>query len=154
MVWDHISSNTSILPTLPQVWDHTKINIPTLPTPLQVWDHIFLGKAAPGGCAVPSDLLAKMRQEFEYWYPFDLRVSGKVGVCGCGCGCGCVCACVYVYVCVCVCVCVRVCVCVWAAHAGVVGRIGVLLRVAGVGRGCRGQMRGAPCAAGCRVLCC
>ena len=29
-------------------------------------------------CKLPADLLAKMRREFEYWYPFDLRVSGKV----------------------------------------------------------------------------
>lgn len=26
---------------------------------------------------VPLLLLQKMRREFEYWYPFDLRVSGK-----------------------------------------------------------------------------
>jgi leucyl-tRNA synthetase len=45
---------------------------------LQVWDHIFLGKPAPANCAIPADLLARMRREFEYWYPFDLRVSGKV----------------------------------------------------------------------------
>ncbi len=25
----------------------------------------------------PVSLLQKMRREFEYWYPFDLRVSGK-----------------------------------------------------------------------------
>jgi len=43
----------------------------------EVWDHIFLGKPAPANCAVPPELLAKMKQEFEYWYPFDLRVSGK-----------------------------------------------------------------------------
>ena len=26
---------------------------------------------------MPLLLLQKMRREFEYWYPFDLRVSGK-----------------------------------------------------------------------------
>lgn len=52
----------------------------------QVWDHIFLGKPAPANSAVPPELLAKMQREFEYWYPFDLRVSGKVCVCVCLCG--------------------------------------------------------------------
>lgn len=66
-------------------------------THAQVWDHIFLGKPAPSDCAVPADLLAKMRQEFEYWYPFDLRVSGKVcAECACA-------ECVYVCAtCICV----------------------------------------------------
>lgn len=44
-----------------------------------VWDHIFLDKPAPAECAIPADVLARMKREFEYWYPFDLRVSGKVG---------------------------------------------------------------------------
>lgn len=26
---------------------------------------------------VPEEKLAVMRKEFSYWYPFDLRVSGK-----------------------------------------------------------------------------
>lgn len=39
---------------------------------------MFLGKPAPEGCKVPAELLARMRREFEYWYPWDLRVSGKV----------------------------------------------------------------------------
>lgn len=43
----------------------------------QVWDYIFLGGPLPAGCALPEALLARMRREFEYWYPFDLRVSGK-----------------------------------------------------------------------------
>jgi len=43
----------------------------------EVWDHIFLDKAAPADCAIPTPLLQRMRQEFNYWYPFDLRVSGK-----------------------------------------------------------------------------
>lgn len=44
----------------------------------QVWDYIFLGKEAPKDCAIAPEALATMRREFEYWYPFDLRVSGKV----------------------------------------------------------------------------
>ncbi|KXZ46771.1 hypothetical protein GPECTOR_41g736 [Gonium pectorale] len=43
----------------------------------EVWDYIFLGKEAPKDCAIAPDALAAMRREFEYWYPFDLRVSGK-----------------------------------------------------------------------------
>jgi methionyl-tRNA synthetase len=42
-----------------------------------VWDALFLGKDLPVGHAFPSDTLAKMRTEFNFWYPFDLRVSGK-----------------------------------------------------------------------------
>jgi len=45
-----------------------------------VFNYIFLGKPFPAGAppsAVPSALLQAMRDEFEYWYPFDLRVSAK-----------------------------------------------------------------------------
>jgi len=42
----------------------------------EVWDHVFLDAAAPTTSIVPA-ALAKMRKEFSYWYPLDLRVSGK-----------------------------------------------------------------------------
>ena len=47
-----------------------------------VWDYVYVTgaphpAAVDGSCAVPDDLLAKMRAEFQYWYPMDLRVSGK-----------------------------------------------------------------------------
>lgn len=42
-----------------------------------VWDHVFLGAPVPADCDIPADKLAAMRREFEYWYPMDLRVSGK-----------------------------------------------------------------------------
>ncbi|GJP49314.1 hypothetical protein CLOM_g8539 [Closterium sp. NIES-68] len=42
-----------------------------------LWDHLLLGAPKPADCPVPDDLLQHARQEFEYWYPFDLRVSGK-----------------------------------------------------------------------------
>lgn len=44
-----------------------------------VWDHILLGKALPADYdhAIPQATLDKMRGEFTYWYPVDLRVSGK-----------------------------------------------------------------------------
>jgi len=42
------------------------------------WNYIFRKGSYPeGGCSVPKEKLDKMRHEFEYWYPFDLRVSGK-----------------------------------------------------------------------------
>jgi len=41
-----------------------------------VWDHIFLGSAKPE-TTIPDSALAKLRREFMYWYPLDLRVSGK-----------------------------------------------------------------------------
>lgn len=41
-----------------------------------VWDYIFQGGPMPD-TTIPVELLEKMRQEFEYWYPFSLRVSGK-----------------------------------------------------------------------------
>ncbi|KAL0910696.1 hypothetical protein M5K25_018777 [Dendrobium thyrsiflorum] len=42
----------------------------------EVWDYIFVGGQSPTS-DIPSSILNQMRQEFEYWYPFDLRVSGK-----------------------------------------------------------------------------
>eukprot|EP01059_Diplonema_ambulator_P019265 TRINITY_DN3224_c0_g1_i1.p1 TRINITY_DN3224_c0_g1~~TRINITY_DN3224_c0_g1_i1.p1 ORF type:complete len:1186 (+),score=512.68 TRINITY_DN3224_c0_g1_i1:54-3560(+) len=42
-----------------------------------VFDYIFLRGAYPEGCKIPEEKLATMRGEFEYFYPMDLRVSGK-----------------------------------------------------------------------------
>jgi len=45
-----------------------------------VFNFIFLGKDLPEGVTsggISPELLGKMRAEFEYWYPFDLRVSAK-----------------------------------------------------------------------------
>ena len=44
----------------------------------EVWDYIFF-KATPfpGKCGISKEKLDKMRREFQYWYPVDLRVSGK-----------------------------------------------------------------------------
>lgn len=42
------------------------------------WDYVMLGKKAPeGDLLVDTALLDKLRKEFLYWYPVDLRVSGK-----------------------------------------------------------------------------
>ncbi|KAK1567022.1 hypothetical protein Q3G72_007314 [Acer saccharum] len=43
----------------------------------EVWDFLFCGGPYPESSDIPSSILNKMKQEFEYWYPFDLRVSGK-----------------------------------------------------------------------------
>lgn len=42
-----------------------------------VWDHVLLGGPVPADCGIAPELLQRMRREFEFWYPFDLRVSGK-----------------------------------------------------------------------------
>ncbi|PON97504.1 Leucyl-tRNA synthetase, class Ia, archaeal/eukaryotic cytosolic [Trema orientale] len=43
----------------------------------EVWDFIFCGGPYPNSSVISSSILNKMKQEFEYWYPFDIRVSGK-----------------------------------------------------------------------------
>lgn len=42
-----------------------------------VWDYIFCGGPFPKSSDISPSLLDRMKLEFEYWYPFDLRVSGK-----------------------------------------------------------------------------
>lgn len=42
-----------------------------------VWDYFFQGGEKPADCSIPDELLQKARAEFDYWYPFNLRVSGK-----------------------------------------------------------------------------
>ncbi|KAJ9137922.1 Leucyl-tRNA synthetase [Pleurostoma richardsiae] len=42
----------------------------------EVWDYIF-HRADTVSSDIPREDLEAMRREFEYWYPFDIRVSGK-----------------------------------------------------------------------------
>lgn len=42
-----------------------------------VWDAVLLGAPLPAASAFPRELLERMRREYAFWYPFDLRVSGK-----------------------------------------------------------------------------
>ncbi|CAJ2511877.1 Uu.00g075020.m01.CDS01 [Anthostomella pinea] len=46
-----------------------------------VWDYIFcrreLGDDVLSGSSIPKETLQTMRREFEYFYPLDIRVSGK-----------------------------------------------------------------------------
>ena len=44
---------------------------------VQVWDYIFLEGREPQTCKIPSQTLKAMRQEFNFWYPFDLRVHSS-----------------------------------------------------------------------------
>ncbi|EDR29663.1 leucyl-tRNA synthetase, cytoplasmic, putative [Entamoeba dispar SAW760] len=43
----------------------------------EVWDYLFAEKEIPENTTIPKETLTKMKQEFEYWYPFDVRVTGK-----------------------------------------------------------------------------
>ncbi|KAJ8911845.1 hypothetical protein NQ315_003323 [Exocentrus adspersus] len=44
----------------------------------EVWDYVFYKDAKyPSGCGIKKESLDHMKREFEYWYPVDLRVSGK-----------------------------------------------------------------------------
>uniref|UniRef100_A0A803MT29 leucine--tRNA ligase n=1 Tax=Chenopodium quinoa TaxID=63459 RepID=A0A803MT29_CHEQI len=42
-----------------------------------VWDFLFCSGPYPDSSDIDSNVLKSMKREFEYWYPFDLRVSGK-----------------------------------------------------------------------------
>jgi leucyl-tRNA synthetase len=42
----------------------------------EVWDYIFTRTSSPPS-ALPLDTLHTLRRSFEYWYPLDLRSSGK-----------------------------------------------------------------------------
>ena len=42
-----------------------------------VWSYIFLDGEYPEGCAIAEEKLKVLRNEFNYWYPMDLRCSGK-----------------------------------------------------------------------------
>lgn len=44
----------------------------------EVWDYIFFSNAPlPKKCRIPKETLNLLRKEFNYWYPLDLRCSGK-----------------------------------------------------------------------------
>jgi leucyl-tRNA synthetase len=47
----------------------------------EVWDYVFARRELSDdilqGSGISKEALASMRREFEYWYPLDLRVSGK-----------------------------------------------------------------------------
>lgn len=43
----------------------------------EVWDYIFYKNCPFPKTDIPQITLDKLKREFEYWYPVDLRVSGK-----------------------------------------------------------------------------
>ncbi|MCL4121792.1 UNVERIFIED_CONTAM: hypothetical protein GTU68_057055 [Idotea baltica] len=43
----------------------------------EVWDYIFLQSDKIPATSINREVINKMRQEFKYWYPVDMRVSGK-----------------------------------------------------------------------------
>uniref|UniRef100_A0A8W4FL12 leucine--tRNA ligase n=1 Tax=Sus scrofa TaxID=9823 RepID=A0A8W4FL12_PIG len=43
----------------------------------EVWDYIFFKEAPFPKTQIPKEKLDQLKQEFEFWYPVDLRVSGK-----------------------------------------------------------------------------
>lgn len=44
----------------------------------EVWDYVFFKNAKfPSNTAIKKKALDQLKREFEYWYPCDLRVSGK-----------------------------------------------------------------------------
>ena len=42
-----------------------------------VWDYIFFKSAPFPKTDIPRGTLDKLRAEFQYWYPVDMRSSGK-----------------------------------------------------------------------------
>ena len=42
-----------------------------------VWDYIFFKTAPVPKTDIPRGTLDRLRQEFQYWYPVDMRSSGK-----------------------------------------------------------------------------
>ncbi|KAL0222112.1 hypothetical protein RCL1_001966 [Eukaryota sp. TZLM3-RCL] len=42
-----------------------------------VWDYIMLNREYPENCGIELEKLNTLKNEFEYFYPVDLRVSGK-----------------------------------------------------------------------------
>jgi len=42
-----------------------------------VWNYVFLGQGDAESLPIPSSVARAMRREFLYWYPLNLRVSGK-----------------------------------------------------------------------------
>lgn len=43
----------------------------------EVFDYIFLRHSPPTDSTIPLAVLQQLRAEFEYWYPVDVRASGK-----------------------------------------------------------------------------
>jgi leucyl-tRNA synthetase len=42
-----------------------------------VWDYIFFKEASLPKTTIPKEKLSTLKKVFNFWYPVDLRVSGK-----------------------------------------------------------------------------
>ena len=43
----------------------------------EVWDYVFFQESPFPNTSIQREKLDRMKKEFSYWYPVDLRVSGK-----------------------------------------------------------------------------
>ncbi|EPY50222.1 cytoplasmic leucine-tRNA ligase Lrs1 [Schizosaccharomyces cryophilus OY26] len=43
----------------------------------EVWDYVFRDSSKPVNTSISDEALFKLRREFQYFYPFDIRASGK-----------------------------------------------------------------------------
>ncbi|KAK5112029.1 hypothetical protein LTR62_004563 [Meristemomyces frigidus] len=44
----------------------------------EIWDYLFCRTdTIPSSTSIKKETLERMRREFEYWYPLDVRISGK-----------------------------------------------------------------------------
>ncbi len=64
-------SDSTIYMSMYTIW-HILKNVPIENVDDKLFDYVFLGIGEPR-----NELEKKMREEFAYWYPFDLRNSGK-----------------------------------------------------------------------------
>lgn len=42
-----------------------------------VWEFLFRNGPFPASTTIPKETLEKLKREFNYWYPVDIRISGK-----------------------------------------------------------------------------
>lgn len=60
---------------------HLVVKLPIELVTKELWDYIFFAKNDEPGYSVGNekydDIIKSMKKEFNYWYPLDLRVSGK-----------------------------------------------------------------------------
>lgn len=54
-----------------------KLNIKADELTPEVWDYIFFKDSKYPNTSIKKESLELMRHEFQYWYPVDIRVSGK-----------------------------------------------------------------------------
>lgn len=43
----------------------------------EVWDYVYSNKPFPANSPVPQEKADALKREFNYWYPMDVRSSGK-----------------------------------------------------------------------------